>query len=133
MLIYHEDEAPVTFTRFNNFKVITTRKNMTCAAAPDSFCDTAAHCATLIASSTSDWTVLEKSEDREYLVDAVEDLWMKVLTKAGEMCGGYLPVMGMGKVELTTEIEGVKVGEKFPVQEEDIERVESVTTLASKI
>ena len=37
-----------------------------------------------------EWRVLEKSEEKEYLVDAVENLWEKVLCKAGEMCGEYM-------------------------------------------
>jgi hypothetical protein len=31
--------------------------------------------------------LLEQSEETEYLVDAVEGLWEKVMLKAGEMTG----------------------------------------------
>jgi hypothetical protein len=33
------------------------------------------------------WTALEKSDECEYLADAVESLWEKVLTGAGKLTG----------------------------------------------
>jgi hypothetical protein len=87
MLTRLQGEAPLLFPGFAHFKVVTARKYKNCDAAPAGFCDSAVHTAILIAGSESEWRVLETSEERECLVDAVEELWENVLDKAGELCG----------------------------------------------
>ncbi|KAF2832913.1 FAD/NAD(P)-binding domain-containing protein [Ophiobolus disseminans] len=87
------DEAPIIFTESKNFKVITTRVNKTCFATPTGFCDSVVCTAMLVAGSAAEWRVLEKSEEHEYLADAVEDVWQKVLARAGGLCGECVPVV----------------------------------------
>lgn len=53
------------------------------------FCKTITHTAILLGliASARGWTVLEKSDECEYLGDAVEDLWNRVMEKVGGIVG----------------------------------------------
>jgi hypothetical protein len=96
-----KDEASLIFAGFKGFKVVTARKNTTCAAAPNGFCDAAEHTASLIAGAETEWRVLEMSEAREYLTDAVEDLWERVLCRTGELRGESSLCVRKGRIGLT--------------------------------
>lgn len=78
--------------------------------------------------------VVEQGEQCEYLADAVEDLWERVLMKVGEetgRCPADYSCIGSVYLRLTIIVEGLKVGEPMPipVEESAFERVESGETL----
>jgi hypothetical protein len=72
---------------FSKFHVITSRKNRMCLASPSSFCNDTVHTANLFGITADGSTVLQESAECEYLADAVEDLWEKVLETVGEQAG----------------------------------------------
>lgn len=47
------------------------------------------HMAVLVAGVEGEWKVLLVSDETEYLADAVENLWEKVLLLSGEQQGEY--------------------------------------------
>lgn len=72
----------------SNFRIIAARKSKLCPASPTSFCNTAVYIATLTGTSEGGGDiVIEQGEECEYLADAVEDLWERVLMKVGEETG----------------------------------------------
>ncbi|KAH7086003.1 hypothetical protein BKA63DRAFT_549007 [Paraphoma chrysanthemicola] len=72
------------------FKVATARARKSSPAALNSFCKTITHTAVLLGMEVNErgWTVLEKSDECEYLSDAVEDLWGRVMGTMSGLVGG---------------------------------------------
>jgi hypothetical protein len=79
------DEAALTHGASKRLLVSTSRST----EEGHAFGSTAAHTAILLDhhSDGETWTVLEKSDECEYLVDAMETLWERVLTRAGKLTG----------------------------------------------
>jgi hypothetical protein len=69
------------------FRVVTSRKFRICPASPNTFCNATVHVATLVTGAGS--TVVQQGRECEYLADAVENLWEKMLEKAGGVVGKY--------------------------------------------
>jgi hypothetical protein len=78
------DEASSLYLTQTNFRVVTARKLRVCPASPNSFCNASVHVATLVAGATA---VVLQGKESEFLADAVEDLWEKVLGKMGVVAG----------------------------------------------
>jgi len=67
-----------------DFKITAMRRaKQKPEGAPRSLGEEMEHVATLVTGSPSEWTVLLMGDGTEYLVDAVENLWEKVLLMAG--------------------------------------------------
>jgi hypothetical protein len=88
------DEAPIIHersTKYTTYKVTVVCKYLRCPVSPATFSDSILHLAKLIAvvesDSSNEWVLLEQSEETEYLADAVENLWEKVMFRAGKMTG----------------------------------------------
>jgi hypothetical protein len=79
-----KDEASIVHPTFSKFHVITSRKNRMCPESPGSFCNATVHTANVLGITADGNSVLEESAECEYLADAVEDLWEKVLETVGE-------------------------------------------------
>ncbi|KAF1837618.1 hypothetical protein BDW02DRAFT_565923 [Decorospora gaudefroyi] len=78
------------------YRVVTARKEGGLAGGSPvaAFSEGVMHVAKLFAVDasgtveTAGWTLFEQSEEREYVVDAVEALWEKVMSRVGEMTDG---------------------------------------------
>jgi hypothetical protein len=78
------DEASSLYLAQTIFRVVTARKLRVCPASPNSFCNASVHVATLVAGAAA---VVLQGKESEFLADAVEDLWEKVLEKTGVVAG----------------------------------------------
>lgn len=78
------------FGGIKDFKVVTARQAKEKPKdAPLTLDDELLHVAMLVMGSEDAWRVVSMSEGTEYLVDAVEDLWEKVLALAGKQRGKW--------------------------------------------
>jgi hypothetical protein len=79
------NEASLSHGPSNGLFISTSRSTNESPA----FCSAAVHTAMLLTlhADNETWTALEKSDECEYLADAVESLWEKVLTGAGKLTG----------------------------------------------
>ncbi|KAF1915126.1 hypothetical protein BDU57DRAFT_576452 [Ampelomyces quisqualis] len=108
------EQASLAIVVATDFRVFTARRNKNFPASPTSFRNTAVYVATLIGGCEGGAAVVvERSEECEYLADAMEDLWEKVLTKVGK------------------EADGLKIGEPVHVGDAAFERAESGETLVA--
>jgi hypothetical protein len=85
------EEAPLLhghFAKYTTYKVITIRKSGGLPESPVTFVNDTFYIAKLFAvSACNEWTLLEQSVETDYLTDAVEDLWEKVMSRVGVETG----------------------------------------------
>jgi hypothetical protein len=82
------------FAKYTACRVITVCKTGEILESPITFTSDTFYIAKLLGvTSSNEWTLLEQSEEVEYLTDAVKDLWEKVMTKVGVETGKYTDMM----------------------------------------
>jgi hypothetical protein len=87
------EEAPLLhgqLGKYMAYKVVTVRKTSALPESPVTFMEDALYIAKLFAvTACNEWTLLEQSGEEEYLTDAVEDLWEKVMGRVGVEIGEW--------------------------------------------
>jgi hypothetical protein len=80
------EQAPLIhnqFGKYSTYRVITVRRTSDNIETPVTFTNETLYTAKLFAvNGSEEWTLLAQSGEAEYLTDAVEDLWEKVMGRA---------------------------------------------------